>query len=78
MSLDNTACPRCGGGFRCGVNDGHCACFGLRLSESLKAQLSAQYPDQCLCLPCLAALAAMEAATPAEVAAIKVGSPGRT
>ena len=61
---DNGACPRCGKGFHCGVNDGHCACFGLRLPEALKAQLAAQYPGQCLCLPCLSALAAPQAPLP--------------
>ncbi|MET0209755.1 MAG: cysteine-rich CWC family protein [Burkholderiaceae bacterium] len=57
---EDTACPRCGGGFHCGVNDGHCACFGLRLSDTLKATLSARYPDRCLCVGCLAELAARE------------------
>ncbi len=54
--LDNSACPRCGGGFHCGVADGHCACFGLRLTDALKAQLSRDYPGQCLCLRCLSQL----------------------
>ena len=27
----DTACPRCGGGFHCGVDEGWCACFGTRL-----------------------------------------------
>lgn len=54
--LDNSACPRCGGGFHCGVADGHCACFGLRLTDALKAQLSRDYPGQCLCLSCLSEL----------------------
>ena len=49
-------CPRCGGGFHCGVNEGHCACFGLHLDEALKASLAQRYPGQCLCLRCLAAL----------------------
>lgn len=55
--LDNSACPRCGGGFHCGVADGHCACFGLQLTDALKARLSRDYPGQCLCLRCLAQLA---------------------
>jgi hypothetical protein len=50
--LDAT-CPRCGGGFECGANAGHCACFGMRLTDSLRAELAARYPDRCLCLRCL-------------------------
>lgn len=50
-------CPRCGGGFHCGVQEGHCACFGLHLDAALKAQLAQRYPGQCLCLRCLAELA---------------------
>lgn len=57
----DTACPRCGGAFHCGVNDGHCACFGLRLSEALQQHLSATYPGQCLCVTCLAELSQPDA-----------------
>ncbi|MDH0866850.1 cysteine-rich CWC family protein [Mitsuaria sp. GD03876] len=57
VPLDNTACPRCGGGFHCGVEDGWCACFGTRLGEDLKRELAARWPDRCLCLRCLAELA---------------------
>ncbi len=63
--LDNSACPRCGGGFHCGVADGHCACFGLQLTDALKARLSRDYPAQCLCLRCLSALAALPEDLPA-------------
>jgi hypothetical protein len=56
---DNSACPRCGGGFHCGVADGHCDCFDLRLTPAMQAQLARDYPGQCLCLRCLATLAAM-------------------
>lgn len=56
---DNARCPRCGGDFRCGVNDGHCACFGLQLGEALRQRIAAQYRD-CLCVRCLAALAREE------------------
>ncbi|WP_431050216.1 cysteine-rich CWC family protein [Roseateles sp. L2-2] len=56
-SAIDTACPRCGGGFHCGVNDGWCACFGTRLGEGLKRELAARWPDQCLCLRCLGELA---------------------
>lgn len=55
-------CPRCGGGFECGVNTGHCACFGIRLTDTLRTELAARYPDRCLCLPCLREL--IEAAAP--------------
>lgn len=50
-------CPRCGGGFHCGVKEGRCDCFGLRLDGALKASLAQRYPGQCLCLRCLAELA---------------------
>jgi len=46
-------CPRCGGGFACGANAGHCDCFGIRLGEPLRVQLARDYPGQCLCLRCL-------------------------
>lgn len=46
-------CPRCGGGFECGVNAGHCACFGIRLNDRLRAELAKCYPGACLCLRCL-------------------------
>lgn len=58
----NAACPRCGGDFRCGVQDGHCACVGLTLSSALQQALAARYPDQCLCIECLAALSAADMA----------------
>lgn len=57
----DTACPRCGGGFHCGVDDGHCACFGLRLGEDLKRELAERYPGQCLCLACLRELSGVAA-----------------
>jgi len=51
-------CPRCGGGFHCGVNDaGPCACSTLKLSDSTLAALRQRY-DSCLCLRCLQAVAA--------------------
>jgi hypothetical protein len=53
---DNARCPRCGGDFRCGVNDGHCACFGLQLGEALRQRIADRYSD-CLCVRCLAELA---------------------
>jgi len=48
----DVSCPRCGGGFECGVQAGHCACFGIRLTERLRVELAEQYSG-CLCLPCL-------------------------
>ncbi len=51
-------CPRCGGGFHCGVNDAEaCACTTLRLDEPTLQRLRARYAG-CLCLRCLAAVAA--------------------
>jgi hypothetical protein len=45
-------CLRCGGGFECGANAGHCDCFDIHLTDALRAELSARYSD-CLCLRCL-------------------------
>lgn len=54
----NERCARCGGPFRCGVNDDTpCACTTLTLPPALLAQLQRQFTG-CLCLPCLQALAA--------------------
>ena len=51
-------CPRCGGGFHCGVNDAApCACTTIRLDKETLAQLRSCYSD-CLCMGCLAELAA--------------------
>jgi hypothetical protein len=51
-------CPRCGGGFHCGVNDAApCACTTIALSAETLAELRATY-TRCLCLRCLAELAA--------------------
>lgn len=52
-ALLDVRCPRCGGGFECGVNAGHCACFGIRLTDTLRADIAARHPGQCLCLTCL-------------------------
>ncbi|RZL39937.1 MAG: hypothetical protein EOP35_02450 [Rubrivivax sp.] len=60
-----TSCPRCSGGFECGASSGpagHCACFDIRLTDGLRAQLAERYPDRCLCLRCLREL--MEADAP--------------
>jgi len=51
-------CPRCGGGFHCGVNDTEpCACTGLTLDDATLADLRKQF-TACLCLACLRAIAA--------------------
>jgi hypothetical protein len=70
-------CPRCGGGFHCGVHDATpCACATLQLSASLRAALAARYCG-CLCLACLRALAQAEAdGAPAD--AVVAGARGRT
>jgi chorismate-pyruvate lyase len=53
----NSSCPRCGGGFHCGVNDaGPCGCTGLVLSDELRAWLRERYSG-CLCWACLRQLA---------------------
>ncbi len=50
-------CPRCGGGFHCGVDDdAPCACAGIHLDALLQQRLRERYSG-CLCLRCLAALA---------------------
>lgn len=56
-------CPRCGGDFGCGANAGHCDCFGIRLSDALRAELSARYSG-CLCLRCLRAVVDGASAAP--------------
>jgi hypothetical protein len=55
-ALEPDRCPRCGGGFHCGVADtAPCPCASLPLSEGLQAKLRARYTG-CLCLACLKAL----------------------
>ena len=52
-------CPRCGGGFHCGVADAApCACTTIRLDAATLAEMRARYTT-CLCMNCLASLAAM-------------------
>ena len=54
MSLQaSERCPRCGGGFHCGINDAEpCACSTLQLDAATLAVLRSRY-DGCLCLDCL-------------------------
>jgi len=55
---DADRCPRCGGGFHCGVNDAQpCACTTARLTDTLRAGLRRRYTG-CLCLGCLRAVSA--------------------
>jgi hypothetical protein len=56
---DNASCPRCGGAFHCGVNEPMpCACGQFTLSAATTQMLRAQY-DRCVCMACLAQLAAL-------------------
>ena len=53
-------CPRCSGGFRCGVNDAEpCACTALQFDEATLADLRARYAG-CLCLACLREISATQ------------------
>ncbi|KQW45466.1 MULTISPECIES: cysteine-rich CWC family protein [unclassified Roseateles] len=63
-ALVATTCPRCGGGFNCGVNAGHCVCFSIRLSDAQRAEIAAQWPGRCLCMTCLRELGAAPVLTP--------------
>ena len=61
-------CPRCGGGFACGMNgSGPCPCTTVTLSPALLADLRQRYAG-CLCLSCLREL------VPGETA---IGEPAR-
>ena len=62
----NDRCPRCGGGFHCGVNDAEpCTCTGLKLDAAMLAGLRAQFKG-CLCLACLREIAALQQPSEAE------------
>ena len=51
-------CPRCGEAFHCGASDpAPCPCMTVTLSPALLARLRSEY-EGCLCLRCLAQLAA--------------------
>ncbi len=61
MSMGDDRCPRCGGGFHCGIADAQpCACMSIDLKPDTLAQLRTQFSG-CLCLACLRELAACEA-----------------
>ncbi|WP_295443221.1 cysteine-rich CWC family protein [uncultured Thiodictyon sp.] len=51
-------CPRCGRVFECRRNDpAHCDCARVELCAATRSAINGRYRD-CLCLPCLTALAA--------------------
>ncbi len=61
MDAADHRCPRCGAPFHCGAADAApCECTTLRLDAELLAELARRY-DGCLCLACLAELAAADA-----------------
>ena len=54
----NSACPRCGAAFHCGVSDAvPCACGTVKLDDTRLEALREQFTD-CLCLNCLRQLQA--------------------
>ncbi len=58
MSAVSDRCPRCGGGFHCGINDAQpCACTAIALKPEMLTALRLQF-EGCLCLACLRVLAA--------------------
>lgn len=53
IATQDDRCPRCGGGFHCGVNDAApCPCTSLTLDAATQAALRQRYSG-CLCLRCL-------------------------
>lgn len=60
----NATCPRCGGGFHCGVRDAvPCPCGGVTLTPETIRMLREQY-SSCLCLRCLQQLLQQQQASP--------------
>jgi Cysteine-rich CWC len=56
MNEAEARCPRCGGGFHCGINDAQpCACTTLALAPATLAALRERFKG-CLCLRCLSEL----------------------
>ncbi len=53
----NDTCPRCGGSFHCGAQDGHCDCFDVKLTPELRERVAREFSD-CLCVRCLRELQA--------------------
>ncbi len=63
VTLECDRCPRCGGGFHCGVQDATpCPCTTVKLSADLRASLRQRYIG-CLCGACLQALTAQAQAS---------------
>jgi hypothetical protein len=61
VSETNDRCPRCSGGFHCGVNDaGPCACTTVTLDPKTLADLRERYTS-CLCLRCLIEISELSA-----------------
>jgi hypothetical protein len=57
-AVNDDRCPRCGGGFHCGMNDaGPCPCADIALDAPLQQRLRERYRG-CLCLRCLRELQA--------------------
>jgi hypothetical protein len=53
---DDARCPRCGGGFHCGIDDAQpCACTSIELKPAALVELRRQFSG-CLCLRCLRCL----------------------
>ncbi|MBC7729638.1 MAG: cysteine-rich CWC family protein [Microbacteriaceae bacterium] len=56
IAAQDDRCPRCGGGFHCGVNDAApCPCASVTLAAATQAALRERY-STCLCLRCLQAV----------------------
>jgi len=62
VSASRDTCPRCGRDFHCGVEDeAPCACTTIALHAAMLGDLRARYgTEHCLCLGCLAELAAQQ------------------
>jgi hypothetical protein len=71
----NRLCPRCGGAFRCGIDDTlPCGCASIELSAATLAALRSRHVG-CLCFGCLRAVARGEAVA---IEADAAGQPRRT
>lgn len=67
-------CPRCGGPFECGAKDARCDCFDLKLDPSTRQRIAREFSG-CLCLKCLAAVNAEQAAGAGDAALSGPSSP---